>query len=295
MASLLLGGSSEDPNLEAIANAARSRRVPLADLRISGSREPRLHWELDGEGEAQLLVNGAPITPRAAFLRCDVFLGLRDPRPEVHARALGWYQTLLGWLDARPEVALLNRHLAGAAAVKPAVLRRARQAGLNTAQSFVTNDTAALELLDTKEWIAKPTAGGGFCVALSDALAEVPNRKPSLPTPAIVQRRLTPPELRLYCVGERTFGFEVESPSLDYRADPNPRIRLVRRKVEAEAGLRRLMGSLGMDFGAADLKTDPSSGELVFLELNTSPMFARFDSEAGGALSLAIVEHLLRP
>ena len=31
---------------------------------------------------------------------------------------------------------------------------------------------------------------------------------------------------------------------------------------------------------------------LVFLELNTSPMFARFDAACGGALCRAMVEHL---
>ena len=47
-----------------------------------------------------------------------------------------------------------------------------------------------------------------------------------------------------------------------------------------------------MDFGAADFKTDPDDGDLVFLELNTSPMFARFDAACGGALCRAMVEHL---
>ena len=54
------------------------------------------------------------------------------------------------------------------------------------------------------------------------------------------------------------------------------------------------MSALHMDFGAADFKTDPESGALTFLELNTSPMFARFDDIAGGRLSDAIVERLMR-
>jgi len=39
---------------------------------------------------------------------------------------------------------------------------------------------------------------------------------------------------------------------------------------------------MGLDFGAADFKTDPDAGELVFLELNTSPMFARFNEVSQG-------------
>ena len=49
-----------------------------------------------------------------------------------------------------------------------------------------------------------------------------------------------------------------------------------------------------MDFGAADFKTDPETGELCFLEVNTSPMFAAFDQVAGGKLAEAILETLSR-
>jgi hypothetical protein len=47
-----------------------------------------------------------------------------------------------------------------------------------------------------------------------------------------------------------------------------------------------------MDFGAADFKTDPETGQLVFLELNTSPMFARFDQVSGGQVCAAIIHEL---
>jgi len=56
-----------------------------------------------------------------------------------------------------------------------------------------------------------------------------------------------------------------------------------------------LMTVLGLDFGAADFKTDPADRALVFLELNTSPMFARFDYTAGGQLTAAILEELTTP
>jgi len=52
------------------------------------------------------------------------------------------------------------------------------------------------------------------------------------------------------------------------------------------------MSRLGLDFGAADFKTDPETGQLVFLELNTSPMFARFDQVSGGKVCTAIIHEL---
>ena len=54
-----------------------------------------------------------------------------------------------------------------------------------------------------------------------------------------------------------------------------------------------LMRDLRMDFGAADFKTDPDTGELVFLELNTSPMFARFNQVSEGRLAADMVRQLL--
>ena len=56
--------------------------------------------------------------------------------------------------------------------------------------------------------------------------------------------------------------------------------------------LTHLSDHLGLDFAAADFKTDARSGELQFLEINTNPMFAGFDQIAAGALSDALLKHL---
>ncbi len=58
-------------------------------------------------------------------------------------------------------------------------------------------------------------------------------------------------------------------------------------------GLDRLMETLGMTYGAADFKTDPETGGLNFLEINSSPMFVAFDNASGHAVSDAILDFLL--
>ena len=64
-------------------------------------------------------------------------------------------------------------------------------------------------------------------------------------------------------------------------------------KVPPEVSmLRKLIAHLRVDFGAADFKTDGDTGQLVFLELNTSPMFARFDEASEGRLCSAMVREL---
>jgi hypothetical protein len=37
---------------------------------------------------------------------------------------------------------------------------------------------------------------------------------------------------------------------------------------------------------------DPKTGEFVFLEVNSQPMFAAFDRVSGGKLCDAIIDHL---
>jgi D-alanine-D-alanine ligase-like ATP-grasp enzyme len=112
-------------------------------------------------------------------------------------------------------------------------------------------------------------------------------------SPAIVQQRLEPPELRVYVVGRRLFGFRVISTELDYRASNQTR-------VEPEPSLPAALGHallalaerLGLDWAAADLKTDRESGELCFLEINSAPMFVAFDRAGDGALGDALLDWL---
>ena len=110
--------------------------------------------------------------------------------------------------------------------------------------------------------------------------------------PAIVQKRLVAPEVRIYVIGKHTLAFEMRSPNLDYRVHQDAQVIPVEVPKKEAKLLRRLMRKLKMDFGAADFKTNPETNEFVFLELNTSPMFARFDQESNGAICNAMVDTL---
>ena len=94
-------------------------------------------------------------------------------------------------------------------------------------------------------------------------------------------------------IGQFAFAFEVRSGSLDYRVKQDAELVLL-SEVPREVGMiRELMSRLRVDFGAADFKTDPDTGQLLFLELNISPMFARFDEVSGGQLCAAIIHYLV--
>ena len=303
---LLLAGGFLDPNLTVLADAASRTNVELLDLRLPADESPAFCWS---PGECAPRISGRPLQATCAFIRHDVFGAMQDPRPEVSTRASAWYQTLMGWLLFDRRIRLFNRHMTSAALNKPTSLVLAREAGLRIPETWITNEVGRFaangeqtpqlgrERADDNQlekMIAKPVLGGDYCYSLSEALANTDLRNGLAAVPAIVQNRLIAPEIRIYVIGQAAFAFEVRSGSLDYRVNQDAELILLPEIPPELAMLRKLMSCLGMDFGAADFKTNPETGQLVFLELNTSPMFARFDQVSGGQISAAIIHELTK-
>jgi hypothetical protein len=301
---LLLAGGFLDPNLTVLADTALRTNVELLDLRLPADESPAFCWPLE---QSAPRLSDKHLKATGAFIRHDVFGGMQDPRPEVSARAYAWYQTLMGWFLSEPRIRLFNRQISSAAMNKPAALVLAREAGLRIPQTWVTNEVSKFtgngaqdsqpqrkhpEDDQLGKMIAKPVLGGDYCYSLAEALAKTDLRNGLAAVPAIVQKRLIAPEIRIYVIGQSAFAFEVRSSSLDYRVNQDAELILLSEVPPELARLRKLMARLGMDFGAADFKTDPETGQLVFLELNTSPMFARFDQISGGQISAAIIHEL---
>src|ERR1051326_8343309 len=121
---LLLAGGGDDPNLIALANAASKARIETLELLISSGESPAFSWE-PAKGAPR--VSGRELKPNAAFIRYDVFAGMKDPRPAVNSRALAWYQTLMGWLLSDPRIRIFNRDVSQIAANKPDSLVHAHE------------------------------------------------------------------------------------------------------------------------------------------------------------------------
>ena len=286
---LLLAGGQDDPNLSVLAHAAQRAKVELLDLRLPASESPAFCWD---PAERVARFAGTELKATAAFIRHDVFRGMLDPRVEVSARASAWYHTMMGWLLSEPRVRMFNRGMCQGATNKPAALVFAREAGLQIPPTRITNQPESFRSERVDSMIAKPVGGGDYCYGLAEALGKTDLRGGVAASPAIVQKRLVPPEVRIYVIGAAEFAFEVCSPSLDYRVNQDAELILLPQVSQEVSRLRNLMLRVGLDFGAADFKTDPETGQLVFLELNTSPMFARFDQVSGGKLCDAIVGEL---
>jgi hypothetical protein len=301
---LLLAGGFLDPNLTVLADAALRTNVEVLDLRLPADESQAFCWSPE---QCAPRISDKPLQASCAFIRHDVFGAMQDPRPEVSTRASAWYQTLMGWLLSEPRIRLFNRNMTSAAMNKPASLVLAREAGLRIPETWITNEVSRFaanggqsiqrgsERGDDnrlEKFIAKPVLGGDYCYSLSEALDKTDLRSGLAAAPAIVQKRLIAPEIRIYVIGHSAFAFEVRSVSLDYRVNQDAELVLLQSIPPELAMLRKLMSRLGMDFGAADFKTDSETGQLVFLELNTSPMFARFDQISEGQISAAIIHEL---
>src|ERR1700743_3133817 len=187
---LLLAGGEDDPNLIALMKAAADAGVETLELRISSNESLAFSWD-PATGTAR--VAGQELKPRGAFIRYDAFANMKDPRPAVNARALGWYQTFMGWLLADPCIRIFNREISQIASNKPASLLRAREAGLSIPSTLVTNEVESFDAGERDSLVANPVAGGDFCHPLADAVNKAELRGGLAAIPAIVQKRLVAP------------------------------------------------------------------------------------------------------
>jgi hypothetical protein len=291
---LLIAGGEKDPNVQSLLRRARERGLPFLELLTGPDGNPRLVWDVQAD---TLLLDGREVRPGAGFMRYDVFHAMQDKRPEVSFRAQAWYTTLHGWLLAHDDARMMNRGYAGQVN-KPFMLSVAAACGLRIPRTLITNDLDGLERIDgAGEMIAKPVPGGGYTQMVGELLKTTPRRDGKSAAPAFVQQRLVAPEVRIYGIGGRFIPFEVISEQLDYRVDDATRVEpRPAESIDPEliASLARLMDRLGMEYGASDFKTDAQTGELVFLEINSGPMFVAFDRASGYAVSDAILDFLTR-
>jgi hypothetical protein len=290
-AELLLAGGEHDPHLDRLADRLRLRGLAFRELRVGRTACPRLTVDLL---PGPLRLDGEPLDPSAVLLRHDVFSWLRDPRAAVSDRASAWWQAIAGWLLINQHIPCYNRTYLRSRTHKLHALARAHAHGLPVAETVVSNDPSAWT--EPEQRVAKPISGGGYCLALPDALRDAELDDGALPSPAIVQRRLGPPEVRVYLIGARVFSFEVRSEHLDYRDDPRSTVHLHEGLPTASLhALRNLADELGLDCAAADFKTSPHSGDLCFLEINAQPMWEAYDQLTDGAIADALIDGLRAP
>lgn len=277
---ILIFGGRHDPNIGVLTDRLVARDIPFIDLRIGPDANPRLRIDLV---RRRLEVDGDPVSPAGCFLRHDVFLYPTEDVVGASAAALNWYQAVRGWVVSQPWIRVFNRLYPLRETNKIGNMLDASACGLGIPPTVIDSHPVDPQSLPGPH-IQKPVAGGEYTVPVgaNPVMAEYPR---------FIQRRLDRPETRIYRIATRLLAFRLKSPDLDYRQSRNVTLTQVEVPQPEGAALTRLCNRLGLDFAAADFMTD-ADGSLVFLEVNSQPMFAAFDRVADGALCNAIIDHL---
>jgi hypothetical protein len=284
---LLVAGGQLDPNIGCLLNRILRRGIAFWDILVGPERVPNLSISLlDGT----IRIDGELLEPAGCFVRHDVFLEQSSPGWVTGRAALAWYCAIRGWCLAREGVRCFNRQTASQESSKIGNLVAAREVGLKIAETLVTNEFESVLGDGRRGLIQKPVAGGEFTTTLDELLEAPPSGVAR--HPRFLQARLRRPELRVYRVGSALFGFEIDADDIDYRTRQSARIKATGVPAVIADRLVALCDRLGLDFAAADFMLDDMA-DLVFLEINTQPMFAAFDELIDGRLCDAIIDHLI--
>ena len=270
---LLIVGSTGDHNIHRLADAAEWRKVPHRVIFTDADPPPSISWK---PGSPDITINGEAFAAKGTslFIRYDVF------SKQDAAQKSAFYDGLRGWAEAYPVVGMLNRGNENMEMSKPRALVLAAEAGFSTPETWITS--VFNQFADKNNYIAKPVAGGDYARSLSD-MPDTADR------PWIVQEKLQYPELRLFRAGSNYLAFEITSPVLDYRTTSDFTLKQVEPPQALVDAMKKLTAVMGLDYAAADLKTNPRTGALEFLEINSMPMFTGYDDAAQGRLSDAIL------
>jgi hypothetical protein len=117
--------------------------------------------------------------------------------------------------------------------------------------------------------------------------------------PAIFQERIEPgPDIRVTIVDHEAFAVSIHpnhsGAQLDWRLDASATVIKHELPVSVVDKLMRFQGSLGLRFGAIDLRRN-QFGDYVFLEVNTAGQYLFAEIHAGLPISTALAKSLLNP
>ena len=182
-------------------------------------------------------------------------------------------------------------------------LRIAASVGLRVPRSWIGNDPEGARRFADAEW-----AHGGRVITKvleappSEAVFARSVEREHLDRlelirrcPAVLQEFVDGGDLRVSVVGQRVFAARIrgreEACREDWRKEYFPEICAIELPDEVVRGIRRLMRRLGLEMGMLDFK-ERSSGELVFLEVNTQGQFLFVEVQTGQPITLAVAEQL---
>jgi len=277
----LLFGGEKDFNIQIIRKQLHALRINHKSIIIKEDNIPELYWDMNSD---ILYINRKPIQATAIFLRDDVFQSVSS-NTEL---SQSWYTTLRSWALIHDKISMFNKDYIGMN--KAYNLSVAKSVGFEIPQTIITNQIQKISEALGDKYIIKPISGGKYTVVLKEYSTATMITKKNHECISFIQNKLIQPEMRIFGIGNSFYGFWIKSDLLDYREDKSTQIIPCEAPKQLSNKLLSLMKKLNLNFAAADFKTCPIKNKLVFLEINSGPMFGRFDYECKGKLSARMIQ-----
>lgn len=288
---LIFGGDKDFNLLRFLKRLQLQKDVEIVPCIFGESGDPVFNYNLQDEN---LYLDNRIVDVDGAFVRYDVFNFLETKSEKMRAKSQAFYTSFLAWLNLNDKVKVLNKeYFRSIRTNKVRALILAKKAGFLIPETYVSNDLLDLDRkLDDKAYIYKDVEGGSFTEELTREKINIEKRSKA-DFPFFMQEKLVQPELRVFRVGDEYFSFNMQTKSLDYRENNDVKIISVETPEELKEKVRKVTDSLNLTYSAIDMKTDPQTGELMFLEANSQPMFAAFDEVVDYGITDAMIKYLL--
>lgn len=278
---LLIVGGESDPNTCRIVDQAHIREVDYLFWDTDDASCLQIAWDF---ASPQIDVGDQQLIPDAIYMRWNVFGG-------DSVRNLAAYEMVQSYAFAWPEVQMLNRGSATDTNNKSFNLRLALDVGFTIPESMVMSHLIPLKTVPNPEQkIAKPLGGGAHAKDVAKLITD--DEALAGGGPMFVQERMDGENLRVFSVGGRLFGFHLKTTELDYRDDPLVDVIAVEVPEDVIAPTHELVCRKKFDYCALDFRCRNGFEDPVFLEVNSFPMFVRFDDAGANSIADAILDFL---
>ncbi len=280
---LLIVGGESDPNTQRIVDQSHIREIDYFFWDTDQENASQIAWDFDSPW---LDLGDDRIQPASVFLRYNVFAGNAE-------KNLAVFDTIQSYVLAWPEINVLNRRCMTDANNKSRNLRHAKTLGLSIPETLVMGDLTPLQTIpDPASRAIKPLGGGAHTLSVLETYQDI-DRLANL-GPQFVQERLEGENLRVFCIDAETYCFHLQTTKLDYREDASVEVKPFETPTELIEPSRRLASEIGFDYCALDFRYRSEMKSPVFLEINSFPMFVRFDDAGNNCLVNAMIDFLVK-
>ncbi|HBK99724.1 MAG TPA: hypothetical protein DD001_21590 [Microcoleaceae bacterium UBA10368] len=180
---------------------------------------------------------------------------------------------------------------------KPLQLSNAKKLGIKVPATLTTNDPEqVIKFAESKKRVIfKPVCGGAWTQFITDFHLEHKRLSLALKmSPVTFQEYIPGTNIRTYVIDESVYSAEVKSDSVDFRQDKTSQLIPVNLPEHIRQQSLDIAKNFGLLWTAIDWRLDPT-GEYVFLEANSNPLFLYFERQTGFPVTQELVKLLIKP